>query len=85
MRPEQVERLDAGGALVQRRDARVARDLLHAVLVDVAMTAEHLHAEVGALAAELGEEAFEDRRVEAELVVAVLARACRPCRGSLRS
>jgi hypothetical protein len=29
---EQVERLDAGGALVERGDARVAGELLHAPL-----------------------------------------------------
>ena len=39
---DQVERLDAVGALVDHGDARIAHELLHAVLGDVAVAAEHL-------------------------------------------
>ena len=43
---DQVERLDAVGALVDLGDAGVANELLHAVLADVAVAAEDLHAEI---------------------------------------
>ena len=39
---DEVERLDAVGALVEHGDARIAHELLHAVLGDVAVAAEHL-------------------------------------------
>ena len=45
---DQVERLDAVGALVDLGDARVAHQLLHAPFADVAVAAEHLHAELAA-------------------------------------
>ena len=41
---DQVERLDAVGAFVELGDAAVAHQLLHAVLADVAVAAEDLHA-----------------------------------------
>jgi hypothetical protein len=72
---QQVERLDARRALVERGDARVAGDLLHAVLFDVAVATEDLHTQVGALEAHLGEEALEDRRVEAEALVPTSSRS----------
>ena len=46
---DEIERLDAVGALVDHGDARIAHELLHAVLGDVAVAAEHLlrHHRVG--------------------------------------
>src|SRR6202008_1634084 len=45
--PDQVHRLDAGGALVDGGDARVAQVLRRAGLLDEAHAAVHLHAERG--------------------------------------
>src|SRR3546814_16381581 len=59
---DEVQGLDAVGALVDLRDARVAHELLHAVLADVAVAAVDLHAEIGDLEAGIGEEGFDDRR-----------------------
>ena len=42
---DEVQRLDAVGAFVDLRDAGVAHELLHAAFADVAVAAEHLHAE----------------------------------------
>ena len=39
---DQIERLDAVRALVDHGDARVAHELLHAVLGDIAVAAVHL-------------------------------------------
>ena len=39
---DEVERLDAVGALVDHGDAGIAHELLHAVFGDVAVAAEHL-------------------------------------------
>ena len=70
---DQIERLDAVGAFVNLRDARVAHELLHAVLGDVAVAAEHLlrHHRVGE--AGVGEHAFDDRREQAHVIVGALA------------
>ena len=69
---KQVECLNAGGAFVQGGDACITGDLLHAVLVNVAVPAEHLHADIGGFEAHFGKKALEDGRVEAELVVVAL-------------
>src|SRR3546814_4724899 len=64
--PHQVQRLDAGRALVQGGDAGIARELLHAVFGDVAMATEALQRVVGALHAPFGEAGLGDRGKEAE-------------------
>src|SRR3546814_1042607 len=70
---DEVQGLDAVGALVDLRDARVAHELLHAVLADVAVAAVDLHAEIGDLEAGIGEEGFYDRRHQRDEVVRLLA------------
>ena len=69
----QVERLDAVRALVDLADPRVAHELLHAVLADVAVAAVHLHGEVGGLEAVVGEEGLDDRRQQLHQLVRILA------------
>ena len=49
---DQIERLDAVGAFVDLGDARIADELLHAVVADIAVAAPDLHGEVGAVEAE---------------------------------
>ena len=66
---QQIERLDAGGAFIQRGNARIAGNLLHAMLFDVAVAPKDLHAQVGGFESHLGQEAFENGREEAQLVV----------------
>ena len=58
---DEVVRLDAGGALVDRGDPRVAQVLRGARLLDVAHAAVHLHAERGHLLRHLGAPALDDR------------------------
>ena len=58
---DQVEGLDAVGALVDLGDAGVADILLDAGLADVAVAAEHLHGEVRGGEAVVGEEGLDDR------------------------
>ena len=70
---DKIQRLDAVGALVELRDARVAHQLLHAVLADVAVAAEDLHAQVGHVEAGVGEEGLDDRRHQRDQVVGLLA------------
>ena len=53
-------------------DAAVADQLFHAMLADIAVTAEHLHAEIGGLEAEIGEQGFDDRRHQGDEIVGVL-------------
>ncbi len=60
----EVDRLDAVGALVDRRDARVAEHLRRAGLLDVAHAAMDLDAERGDLDADVGGERLGDRRQE---------------------
>ena len=69
---DQVERLDAVGAFVDLGDAGVAHELLHAVLADVAVAAVDLHAEVGGLEADVGEERLDDRRHQRDEIVGLL-------------
>ena len=59
---DEVDRLDAVGAFVDRGDARVAVVLRGAGLLDIAHAAVHLHAERGDLAADVGRERLGDRR-----------------------
>eukprot|EP00053_Salpingoeca_punica_P011811 m.105261 g.105261 ORF g.105261 m.105261 type:complete len:692 (-) comp15789_c0_seq1:35-2110(-) len=66
---KQVHALDAGGALVHGADAGVAVDLLHAIAHNVAVATPDLHGQGGSLETGLGEEALEDRRLQAEVVV----------------
>ena len=61
---QQIERLDLRRAFVERRDACIARELLHAVLDDVAVAAENLQRVIRAFDRGLGEHAFHDRRQE---------------------
>src|SRR5664280_2286477 len=70
---DQIERLDAVGAFVDHGDARVAHELLHAVLGDVAVAAEHLLRHHGIGEACVGEHAFDHRREQAHVIVGALA------------
>src|SRR5688500_266440 len=70
---EQVDRLDLGGALVQGRDARIARQLLHAVLGDVAVATEYLQCVVGAFDARFGQQALHDRGEERDQCLGAFA------------
>ena len=45
--PHQIKRLNAVGAFINLRDARIAYKLLHAMFADVAMPAQNLHTKVG--------------------------------------
>ena len=71
---DEVERLDAVRALVDHRDARIAHELLHAVLADVAVAAEHLLRHHGVVEALVGDHAFDDRGQQAHVVFGRLAR-----------
>mmetsp|Transcript_11540 Transcript_11540/g.29099 ORF Transcript_11540/g.29099 Transcript_11540/m.29099 type:complete len:261 (+) Transcript_11540:375-1157(+) len=66
---EQVERLNAGGALVEGADARIAVDPLHAVLFDVAVATKHLDAVAGGLQTNLGDETLADGGEKSEVVL----------------
>ncbi len=70
---DQVERLDAVGPFVELGNARVAHILLHAVLADVAVAAQHLHADIGGLEAEIGRQRLDHRRHQGDEIVGVLA------------
>ena len=74
--PEQVQRLNAVGAFVDRRDPAVAHQLLHAPFANKTVAAEHLHAVVGHFQPGVGHEGFADRRQERQQVLGVLARGC---------
>ena len=69
----QVERLDAVRAFVDLADPRVAHELLHAVLADVAVAAVDLDRKVGGLEAVVGEEGLDDRRQQLDQLVRILA------------
>ena len=71
---DEVERLDAVGALVDHRNARIAHELFDAVLADVAVAAEHLHAAVGVLEGEVGEQRLHHGRHQLAEVVGLLPR-----------
>ena len=68
--PDEVHRLDAVGALVDLGDARVAHELLHAVLGGIAIAAADLQREVAHLEAEVGLEGLHDRSEQGGEVVA---------------
>ena len=70
---DQVEALDAVGALVDHGDARIADELLHAGLGDVAVAAEDLLRRDGVVEAAVGEHALDHRRHQPEPVVGRLA------------
>ena len=59
---DEVDRLDAVCALVDRGDARIAEELRRAGFFDVAHAAVDLHAERGDLVADVGRERLGDRR-----------------------
>ena len=69
---DQIERLDAVGALVDHGDAGVAHELLHAVLGDVAVAAEHLLRQHRIGEALVGQHAFDHRRHQAHMIVGAL-------------
>ena len=71
--PEQVERLDAGRAFVDRGDARVACELLDAGLADVAVAAVNLDGVVGAFVRRFGQQRLDDRNQERQQFVGALA------------
>ena len=66
---DQVERLDAVGALVDHGDAGVADELLHAPFGDIAVAAEHLLRLDRIGEAQIGEHAFDHRRHQTHLIV----------------
>ena len=70
---DKIERLDAVGAFVDLRNARVAHELLHAVLGDVAVAAEHLLRHHGVGKTGVGAHAFDHRRQQAHEIVGALA------------
>ncbi|MNG14100.1 hypothetical protein D3C84_978300 [compost metagenome] len=74
--PEQVQRLDAVGALIDRCDPAVTYQLLHAPFANEPVATKHLHAVVGHFQPGVGHEGFADRRQERQQVFGVLARRC---------
>ncbi len=70
---DEVERLDAVGALIEHGDAGIAHELLHAVLGDVAVAAIHLLRQHRVGEADVGHHALHDRRHQAHVVVGLLA------------
>ncbi|MNI22361.1 hypothetical protein D3C73_759150 [compost metagenome] len=72
--PEQVQRLNAVGALIDRCDPAVAYQLLHTPLTNEPVAAKHLHAMVGHFQTGVGHEGFADRREEGQQVFGILTR-----------
>ncbi len=70
---DEIERLDAVGAFIDHGDAGIAHILAHAVLFDIAVTAEDLLGHDGVVEALVGHHALEDRGDEAENIVGGLA------------
>ena len=70
---DEVERLDAVRAFVDLADPRVAHQLLHAVLADIAVAAMDLDREIGRLEAVIGEEGLDDRGHQLDQLVGVSA------------
>src|SRR5262245_63417561 len=66
---DEVEALDAVRTLIDHRDARIAYELLHAVLSDVAVPAKDLLRQHGVGEALVGEHAFDNRRKQAHVVI----------------
>ena len=73
---DQIQSLHAVGALVDHRNPRIADKLFHAVVADVAVTAVDLHADIGRLEPEIGEQRFHDRRHQRGEILGALA-GCR--------
>ena len=71
---DEVDRLDAVGALIDRRDAGVAIEARRAGLLDEAHAAMHLHAERGYLDAGIGGERLGDRRQQVGAVLPMARR-----------
>ena len=71
---DQVDRLDAVGAFVDRRDPRIAIKLRRAGFLDEAHAAMHLHAERSDLDADVGGKRLGDRREQRGALVRGLAR-----------
>ena len=69
---DEIERLNAVGALIQHRDACVAHELLHAVFSDVTVAAIDLLRRHRIGETLIGEHAFDDRRHQAEMIVGLL-------------
>jgi hypothetical protein len=59
---DEIDRLDAVGAFVDRGDARVAKKLRRAGFLDIAHAAMHLHAERSDLVADVGRKRLGERR-----------------------
>lgn len=59
--PDKVHRLDAVRTFINHGDSGIADELFHAVIGDIAMTAEHLLRVDRALEADVGQIAFDDR------------------------
>ena len=72
--PDQIERLDAVRAFVDHRDAGVAYELLHTVLADIAVAAEHLLRRYSVGKPGIGEHAFDHGGHETHVVFRRLAR-----------
>ena len=58
---QQVESLDARGALVEHGNPRIAHDLLHAPLLDKPVPAVYLDADIGRFIAGFGNKGLADR------------------------
>ena len=70
---DQIEGLDAVGALVDLRNAGVAHELLHAVVADVAVTAIGLHAQVRNIEPDVGDGRLDQGRQERDQILRGLA------------
>ena len=68
----QIERLNAVGALIEHGDACVAHELLHAMFGDIAMAAIHLLRQHRVGESDIGHHALHDRRHQAHMVVGLL-------------
>jgi len=66
---DQIERLNAVGALIDHRNTRIAHELFHAVLGDIAVAAEHLLGRDRVGEALVGEHAFDHRRHQAHVIL----------------
>ena len=82
---DEVDRLDAVGALVDRRDAGVAQMLRRAGLLDEAHAAMDLHAERGDLDADVGRQGLGDRGQQRRRAQRAAARASSLGRACARS
>ncbi|MBA7486871.1 hypothetical protein ES707_22433 [subsurface metagenome] len=70
---DEVERLHAVGAFIDHGNARIAHELLHALLGDVAVAAIHLLRHHGVGKAGAGHHALHHRRHQAHVIVGLLA------------